>query len=493
VKRIALAIALLASFPIAAHAQALAVGNGSFSSTIAAGGNPAGAMGTGGSTNSLGAIGLGGNPNGAVGRGLTSVPFRSHVWIGMSGDNLPGFNVIWGSSWAKFAQWVDMVQIGSPSTYATTAHAAGIKVDGYNDSNLCSGITYPVGANSVANPDFSGAGVASFYHDGSNNELQTSNNNLVLAKICDPTQSTVQAIAAAAAALQIDDDAIQEDDATIPNPSTLPFPEGWGTPTTWVPGSNSFQCSASPGGCATSGQVNLTSWSAGEATMVNGLGKPVMLNGYGAEMQTVLAAMNPTHVWGLMLEEQYCRDDNAFLTGGANMVQYTSNYLFAVSHGFNMLFLCGENGRDATAPVRVGEIARIMLGYDYNHVYETNYGCGTSSMVSACQEAGLVFLSPLLGYPSSVSSLEVASGTMMVREFAHCEFEGTDEGACAAVANYDSFSAHPIPTLSGTYSHVLVLSGGSLCNCHGDGASTIAFNGALPSTIPPGGATVLFP
>lgn len=198
-------------------------------------------------------------------------------------------------------------------------------------------------------------------------------------------------------------------------------------------------------------------------------------------------ALNPGAAGG-MSEDCYSKQDNTLRTKVSWQATELTEIDMANAQKF---FVCngGMSTSGSTAiQARLYQYASYLLTYDPNTtLYMTHFGDYSGLFVYP--EVQLVAKQPVIGEPSSISSLLQSGGTY-ARQYRACYVAGNFVGPCAAVVNSGSagMQSQPFP-YPGQYAHTLVLSGSGVL----DGGS-IATNGpAPPSSVAPSTAVIAFP
>jgi hypothetical protein len=217
--------------------------------------------------------------------------------------------------------------------------------------------------------------------------------------------------------------------------------------------------------------VSAAQYTAATASMFASTSRPVIFNGLSAAP----SLLDVPNVIGGMSEGCYSGN----WTGDENA------QLIAVSK--NKLSICYDlrsgSGSSSVAS-RVFDYASFLLSFNLptTMLFEA-FAPAASGGLSVYPETGLVPANPLVGTPATISTLAI--GGVYAREYAHCFYRGTDEGACAAVVNPGGGSvAFPY---SGKYSHTMVLSGSDVLD-----GGTVTFNGPAPATLGASSGVIAF-
>lgn len=228
--------------------------------------------------------------------------------------------------------------------------------------------------------------------------------------------------------------------------------------------------------------------SAGEA-LNDASAAPVIINGIQGNSTTTLSQtlnlLASTNTIGGNFE--HCYSDNNTPKAYGNLWTVTENTELNVV-GRQKMFECmlrNTNAGSSNVDARLYAYASFLLTYDpQTSVYWEEFG--TASGLHVFPEEQLVALNPVVGTPSSVSSLQVQGGAYG-REYAQCYIGGSFVGSCAVAVNPDQNFAKPFPYPQ--YTHTLILSGGGVVD-----GGTIATNGSAPPTyLQPEQAVIAFP
>ncbi len=222
--------------------------------------------------------------------------------------------------------------------------------------------------------------------------------------------------------------------------------------------------------------VTQSQYVAAVGKMLASTSRPVIFNGlaFGADEQALLDIPN---VIGGMTEGCY--------SGSWTWTTDENAQLAAVAK--NKLSICydtrGTSGASSTGS-RLFDYASFLLVFNLptTMLFES-FAPATSGGLSVYPETGLVPTNPLVATPGTIAAL--STGGAYAREYAHCFYRGTDEGACAAVVNPSGTSV-AFPYV-GKYSRTLVLSGSDVL----DGGSA-SFNGSAPGTLAPYSGVIAF-
>lgn len=182
---------------------------------------------------------------------------------------------------------------------------------------------------------------------------------------------------------------------------------------------------------------------------------------------------------------EHCYTDNSrTIQYGTAFTQVENTALQTTNHG--KFFECMARNTNAAytqIAARIFTLASFLMTYDVNHsVLAEEFA--TPSGLRVMPESQLVPTSPVVGQPSSISSLRTASG-VYARQYNACYLAGVNKGACVVAVNNDGVS-HSFP-YSG-YTHTLSISGNGIL----DGGTVSTAGPAPSSTMGPGAAVIAF-
>ena len=240
-------------------------------------------------------------------------------------------------------------------------------------------------------------------------------------------------------------------------------------------------------------------WQAAEVSMIDAIGRPVMFNGLWPRYNAgnwlppaTLPLLDDPNVMGARMEGCYSDPYNPSVhlkvVGSPWEIDENSQLTMAQKHKL-LLCMAGFNtptiAATAALDVRAYVLASFFLSYDpATSMLGEGYTTPTGFHVEP--ESQIVPLSPLRPPPADISGL--LSGGVYVREFADCFLAGKRVSGCAAIVNSSATGAMPLPTLSRTYQHTMVLTGGGVL----DGGAVAVDGQAPPPSIPAATGLVVF-
>jgi hypothetical protein len=227
-----------------------------------------------------------------------------------------------------------------------------------------------------------------------------------------------------------------------------------------------------------------TGWLQSSVSETTNFGYPVVYN--GAAFPGAMGMNDAPDVVGGMAEQCYATQNSA---GRLTDSPWTAmeNVEIAMARDRKLFFCLADARDDASSSIddRTYNLASFLLTYDPGTTILMEF-FSTSSGFHVEPESQLVALYPVVPMPSSVSSLQTASG-VFAREYNACYLAGSLIGKCAVVVNPSQSSSHSFP-YPGRYSRTLRLSGGGVLD-----GGTAGTNGAAPSSeLPPLGSAVVF-